>query len=145
MNTDLINSLASIRRSHPLGIQVPLDPQFHKLSIARNGSPHRFCSNMDTLEQASRKAKQVGRQIGSCSPLKKIRSLIRTFLCFLRTESSMGNFKNMMSSISLVGDAKHFQEGRNKFDHLKQQLESKNEKDKLDGMKTLTAVRCFFA
>ncbi|ETO31343.1 hypothetical protein RFI_05778, partial [Reticulomyxa filosa] len=51
----------------------------------------------------------------------------------------MGNFKNMMSSISLVGDAKHFQEGRNKFDALKQNLESKSEKAKLEAMKTLIA------
>ncbi|ETO10071.1 adaptor-related protein complex 3 protein beta subunit [Reticulomyxa filosa] len=57
----------------------------------------------------------------------------------LQLESSMGNFKNMMSSISLVGDAKHFQEGRNKFDTLKQNLESKNEKQKLEAMKTLIA------
>jgi len=45
---------------------------------------------MDTLETVSRKAKQVTRQV----------------------ESSMGNFRNMMSSISLVGDLKHFQEGK---------------------------------
>jgi len=37
----------------------------------------------------------------------------------------MGNFRNMMSSISLVGDLKHFQEGKNKFDEIKNNLESK--------------------
>ena len=73
---------------------------------------------MDTMETAGRRVKQMGRQI----------------------ESSMGNLKNMMSSISLVGDAKHFQEGKTKFDELRNKLEGKSIKDKLDAMKTLTAV-----
>ena len=73
---------------------------------------------MDTVETASRRVKQMGRQI----------------------ESSMGNLKNMMSSISLVGDAKHFQEGKGKFEELRSKLEGKKEKDKLDAMKTLIAV-----
>lgn len=73
---------------------------------------------MDTVETASRRVKQMGRQI----------------------ESSMGNLKNMMSSISLVGDAKHFQEGKGKFEELRGKLEGKKEKDKLDAMKTLIAV-----
>eukprot|EP01084_Bolivina_argentea_P307720 531914_1 len=53
---------------------------------------------------------------------------------------SMGNLKNMMSSISLVGDAKHFQEGKTKFDELRSKLEGKSVKDKLDAMKTLIAM-----
>ena len=73
---------------------------------------------MDAVDNASRKMKQVGRQI----------------------ESSVGNLKNMMSSISLVGDAKHFQEGKGKFEELRTKLESKSEKHKLDAMKTLIAV-----
>eukprot|EP00484_Ammonia_sp_Unknown_P027652 CAMPEP_0197037556 /NCGR_PEP_ID=MMETSP1384-20130603/14733_1 /TAXON_ID=29189 /ORGANISM="Ammonia sp." /LENGTH=1385 /DNA_ID=CAMNT_0042467871 /DNA_START=77 /DNA_END=4234 /DNA_ORIENTATION=+ len=73
---------------------------------------------MDTVETASRKVKQMGRQI----------------------ESSMGNLKNMMSSISLVGDAKHFQEGKGKFDELRTKLDSKSDKGKLDAMKTLVAM-----
>ena len=47
-----------------------------------------------------------------------------------------------MSSRSLVGDAKHFQEGRAKFDQLRTLLESKNEKEKLEAMKTIIAVMC---
>eukprot|EP01084_Bolivina_argentea_P307719 531913_1 len=47
---------------------------------------------------------------------------------------SMGNLKNMMSSISLVGDAKRFQEGKGKFDALREKLENKSEKRKLDAM-----------
>lgn len=73
----------------------------------------------DTIETASRRVKQMGRQI----------------------ESSMGNLKNMMSSISLVGDAKHFQDGKGKFDELRKKLEHKSEKQKLDAMKTLIAVK----
>lgn len=74
---------------------------------------------MTAMESAGRKMKQMGRQI----------------------ESSVGNFRHMMSSVSLVGDAKHFQEGRmNKFAELRKHLESKKEKEKLEAMKTLIAM-----
>ena len=75
---------------------------------------------MEAIDNASRKVKQVGRQI----------------------ENSVGNLKSMMSQISLVGDAKHF--GNNMSDEdtkkLKIKLSSKNEKDKLDSMKKIVAM-----
>lgn len=74
---------------------------------------------MEVIDGASRKVKQVGRHI----------------------ENSVGNLKNMMSSISLVGDAKHFNNmSENDTKKLKLKLISKNEKDKLDSMKKIVAM-----
>eukprot|EP01083_Nonionella_stella_P182587 657380_1 len=96
-------------------VRSVIGPQYFILLSLKN---QKSSIIMDTVETASRKVKQMGRQI----------------------ESSMGNLKNMMSSISLVGDAKHFQEGKGKFEALRAKLENKQEKNKLDAMKTLIAM-----
>ena len=65
-------------------------------------------------------------------------SLFLTY--FFCVDSGLTSIRQKMSGISLVGDAYHFDENKNRLPNLVPLLESKNDKDKLEAMKTLVAV-----
>jgi len=57
-----------------------------------------------------------------------------------KLEAQWGNLKNKMTSISLLGDAHHFDESRSKQETLRKLLDDTSAKKKLEGMKTITAM-----
>jgi len=52
----------------------------------------------------------------------------------------MDSIRNKMANISLVGDAYHFDDQRNKLEDIRKLLDSKSHSDKMEAMKTLIAM-----
>jgi len=73
---------------------------------------------MDKIEHASEKVSSAKRKL----------------------EAQWGNLKSKMTSISLLGDAHHFDETRSKVDVLRKQLDDSKHSKKLEAMKTVTAM-----
>jgi len=52
----------------------------------------------------------------------------------------MANLLQNMNTLSLLSDAKYFEEGSTRYTELKKMLDSKLEKEKLEAMKRLLAM-----